>query len=129
MRVRATFFLFCFGTLCLLSLGAFAQPPNAEADLMKDFPILAQRVKVQQAADFVIALDASGSMRLFWPTVQQALAAFIEAIPDGDYLSLITFGTQASYATTPGPINASTRADFVVEQQVASVPQQTQIPI
>ncbi len=123
-------FLFCFGGLSLLSFCAFAQPPNAEADgraqgaatTMRDFPILAQRVKVQQAADFVIALDASGSMRPFWPTVQQGLAAFIEAIPDGDYLSLITFGTQASYSATPSLINASTRADFVAAASRLSTP-------
>lgn len=115
-------FLFCLVGLCLLPLDGFAQTPNAEVDLMNDFPILAPRVKVQQAADFVIALDASGSMRPFWPTVQQALAAFISAIPDGDYLSLITFGTQASYAATPSPINASTRADFVAAAGSLSTP-------
>jgi hypothetical protein len=123
-----SFFLFC--GLFLLSLGAFTQIPNAEVDgraqgaaaTMRDFPILTQRVKLQQAADFVIALDASGSMRPFWPTVQQALATFIEAIPDGDYLSLITFGTQASYATTPSPINASTRVDFVAAASRLSTP-------
>ena len=51
-----------------------------------------------QPADFVLAIDTSSSMMdepAIYPEVKDAYAGFLEAVNDGDFLSLITFDTTA----------------------------------
>jgi hypothetical protein len=118
----------CFKSFILLGgffslLSGFVETPRVHAqdprqttiDLKKDFPVLASRMGSQSPANFVIAIDRSGSMKPFWPGVQQAVISFLEAIPDGDYLSIVAFGTGASNMVTPRPINAQTRAELIGE--------------
>lgn len=88
---------------------------QAAIDLNKDFPILGKRLGSQSPANFVIAIDRSGSMKQFWPAVREGVISFVDAIPDGDYLSIIAFGTGASNLVTPRPINGQTRADLADE--------------
>lgn len=115
--------------LCIiLTLFALNIVPSAECRaeteeaLKKDFPGLTKRISATQPADFIIAVDKSGSMKPYWPTVKKALAAFIRAIPDNDYVSLIIFGTESGYLATPTPINESTRNHLISEIESISAP-------
>ncbi len=97
----------------LLALAAAAiiaaQSPGDDAMLQADFPVLYKRAGAQQAADYVIVIDKSLSMKRFWAPVKQALSAFVSAVPDGDYLSIVVFGVDGGLLTTPTPMNAETR--------------------
>lgn len=44
---------------------------------------------------YTFAIDVSGTMRQFAPIVQPALKQFVAALPDGDYVRIIRFGTTA----------------------------------
>lgn len=88
---------------------------QATIDINKDFPILAKRLGTQSPANFVVAIDRSGSMKKLWPAVQRGVISFLEAIPDGDYFSIIAFGTGASQMVTPRPINSKTRGELIDE--------------
>lgn len=107
--------------VCALLPGAGAQPTNV--NLERDFPLLVNRVRTNQPADYVIVIDRSGSMRPFWHLVRQAVASFLEAVPDGDYVSIVEFGTEARNSLTPRPINAQTRADLISE--IGNLPEPT----
>ena len=86
-----------------------AQPTSDDAILQTDFPVLYKRAGAQQSADYVIVIDKSLSMRRFWNSVKQALSAFVSAVPDGDYLSIVVFGADGGLLTTPTPMNSDTR--------------------
>jgi len=113
--------IFAFLSLFLL----VASLAEAEMDpvIMRDFPELSKRMSAQQSADFVIIVDKSGSMRHFWEPVKDSLSSFIAAIPDGDYLSLLAFGTDATYLTTPTPVNFQTRDHLINEVRRISSPE------
>jgi Mg-chelatase subunit ChlD len=100
--------------LCAIVLAASAQQSGDQAMLNADFPVLSKRMAQQgQSADFVILIDKSRSMNRFWTQVQGAVSSFVQAIPEGDYLSLVAFGNNADYMGTPTVINAATRANVL----------------
>ena len=113
--------------MILLLGAAIGLAPGIGADeatlLKKDFPILTARVKVSEPADYVIALDKSLSMKRFWPQTVASLSAFVGAIPDGDYVSILAFGDSASYLVTPAPIGPETRRQ--IQAALASLPEPT----
>lgn len=67
-------------------------------------------------ADFVIALDTSGSMSdgedPLYPRVVDALEALVEAIPEGDHVSLLTFD-EAVTREFEGDLDTSSRAQVI----------------
>lgn len=63
-------------------------------------------------ADYIIAIDVSGTMNQYKETVVPALQEFLGSIPDGDYVSIIKFGTVAKEAGLSGQINQGNRASF-----------------
>ena len=106
---------FCFLNLLLLVLVSVVTEAEDNSALIRDFPELTKRLLTDQPADFVIVIDKSGTMRHFWNPVKESLSLFISAIPDGDYLSLLAFGTDAKYLTTPTPVNSQTRDHLINE--------------
>lgn len=83
-----------------------------EVDLLeKDFPVLFGLFENEirdQRADFVIAVDVSGSMLNHQNIVVPALETYFRSLPEGDYLSMIKFGTQARIHGIPGELNRET---------------------
>lgn len=101
--------IFLFAAFCPAQTGV---ADGSATFLAKDFPSLWQqygdRAK-QQKADYVVAVDVSGSMKRFKDVVVPSVSDFLEALPDGDYVSLISFGTDAQIVGVPTALNASTR--------------------
>jgi len=106
---RRTLKGFIFSWMGLFFFVSIAQTDHIDPILKKDFPELTRRIVTGQPADFVIVIDRSKSMTPFWDAVKKGISSFIEAIPDNDYISLITFGTDSGYLTVPSPVNQSTR--------------------
>jgi hypothetical protein len=120
-KIFRVFGFVCLGLLLFVSL-ALSQNAEIESALKRDFPELTKRMAIGQPADFVIVIDKSGSMRSFWNPVKQAVSSFLAAIPDGDYVSVIAFGTDSGYLTTPSPVNSSTRAYLIHEVEMIKEP-------
>jgi len=93
---------------------------SPEKLLAKDFPVLASRLQANQAADFIVLVDCSYSMRPFWNPVRQALSEFVGAIPEGDYVSLVKFGTQTETVVHYSRLNLQTRKEIIqaIEQHM-----------
>ena len=95
----------------------FAQ--RGTEDLKKDFPLLMENFGQQLSqnpADYVFAIDISGSMGSYESIVVPALQQFFDALPDGDHVSIITFGEEAKdhtrAANSSATITANTRKDL-----------------
>ena len=63
----------------------------------------------EQRADYVVAVDVSGSMKRFRDVVVPNVAAFLESLPDGDYVSIIAFGTGARLVSVPAQVGPASR--------------------
>jgi Mg-chelatase subunit ChlD len=83
--------------------------------LTRDFPILSSKGGRTEAADFVIVLDRSGSMKRLWEPVRRGLISFVSSVPDGDYVSVVGFGTGVENLVVPRPLNAGTRETLIQE--------------
>lgn len=96
--------LFCFA--CLASFMALAQNSSMEY-LEKQFPKLTSLFREElenTATHYIIAVDVSGSMVKYNNLVTPMLQAFAMALPDGEQVSVIPFGTDAK-ENTPGLCN------------------------
>jgi len=75
-----------------VGVAARAQTPSTIDDLMRLFRV------GEVPADFVIVIDTSGSMSSGedppYPGVVEAYKVLIDTIPDGDFVSVITFDTE-----------------------------------
>ncbi len=102
----------CFIALAVsLPYGASAQNDPAEM-IRKDFPGLWSSfglAAMEQKADYIIAVDVSGSMKRFREVVVPNVAAFLESLPDGDYVSIVAFGTGVRLVGVPAQVNAASR--------------------
>ncbi len=113
MRRTGSKIIFC--CLCLIFGFPFVFSQNNDRiELERDFPVLSKRADAQ-SADFVMAIDRSGSMKTFWPVVRKSLGTFLESVPDGDYVSVVAFGTDAGNLVTPRPLNRETRQELLAE--------------
>ncbi|HZG53803.1 MAG TPA: vWA domain-containing protein [Pyrinomonadaceae bacterium] len=114
-----------FAFWCGAASMPFAQdaPTSQSVDLARDFPVLTGRAKDQQASDFVIAIDYSISMRPFWKTVREGVIAFIKAVPDNDYISLVTFGKDAVTPVVPRRVTSDSRRALIEEFSLLGEPQ------
>jgi hypothetical protein len=104
-------------TTCFVALAvggtqlASAQTDPAEM-IRKDFPDLWSyygQAAMEQKADYIIAVDVSGSMKRFREVVLPNVAAFLESLPNGDYVSIIAFGTGVRLVGVPAQVNAASR--------------------
>ena len=104
-------------TLCSTLL--YAQ--RGTEDLKKDFPKLMESFGhelSENPADYIFAIDISGSMGSYKSIVVPALQQFFDALPDGDHVSIITFGEEAKdhtrAANSSATITPNTRKDLAL---------------
>lgn len=72
-------------------LSAMAQADELAA-LRKDFPGLTERYGARlesRTAHYIFAIDISNSMKQYEQTVRNSLISFVNAVPDGDQISII----------------------------------------
>lgn len=96
-------------------LGLSAMAQTAIERLKQDYPAVMEQYGKRleaQKADYVIAIDVSGTMMRHTELVLPALYSFIDALPDGDYLSIIKFGTIAQEVGLSGKVDETTRDGF-----------------
>lgn len=96
-------------------LGVSAMAQTAMERLKQDYPAVMEQYGKRleaQKADYVIAIDVSGTMMRHTELVLPALYSFIDALPEGDYLSIIKFGTIAQEVGLSGKVDETTRDGF-----------------
>ena len=84
--------------LLLLAGAAVSAQDTGLAFVKKQYPQLStmfQKELVSEHATYTFAIDVSGTMNKFSPIVIPALNSFVEALPNGDYVRIIRFGTTA----------------------------------
>lgn len=94
MRNRSLKYLFVT-LMALLAETLFAQSPLHY--LESTFPRLTEIYKDdidKSHAHYVFAIDVSGSMNAYEPTMVPLLKNFIQALPNGDKVTVIPFGTE-----------------------------------
>ena len=67
--------------------------------LRADYPQLMQKFGKElecQRADYIFAIDVSGTMNKYQTTVVPALGEFFKSLQAGDYVSIIKFGGEAT---------------------------------
>jgi hypothetical protein len=104
--------LFCF-VLLINGIDLFAQV--AEEMVKRDYPKLYREYKAEvgaQKARYVFAIDISNSMKPYEATVKTNIQNFINALPDGDFVSIIQMAsTQETRVVVENqPVNPSTRS-------------------
>lgn len=89
-------------TLLIAGLVAFCLGMRAQdaglAFVQKQYPQLSamfQKELISEHATYTFAIDVSGTMKKYEPIVTPALKAFVDALPNGDYVRIIRFGTTA----------------------------------
>lgn len=83
--------------LMALCVGVRAQDAGL-AFVQKQYPQLSamfQKELISEHATYTFAIDVSGTMRRYQDIVTPALKAFVDALPNGDYVRIIRFGTTA----------------------------------
>lgn len=104
----------------LLMLGfatSTAQDNRAYDALSNDFPELMKKFGEElknEHADYVFAIDVSGTMNKYEKIVVPALKSFFRSVQDGDYVSVIKFGGEAKNEPNGfGTVNAAMRQSLV----------------
>jgi hypothetical protein len=96
-------------------LGVLVAPlwfPSPACAQRGDFPELTKRfAPADQPASYVIVIDMSGSMteKGYFPIVRRAVCDFVNALPNGDYLSLLGFNLTARRLVIPQRLEADRR--------------------
>jgi hypothetical protein len=107
MKKLIFLFLFLLGTSSFLS----AQQKGIDA-LKVDYPKLMEKFGKEledQRADYIFAIDVSGTMGKWKDVVVPALSAFFGSLQEGDYVSIIKFGGDAvNDVGSAGRINEAT---------------------
>lgn len=104
--------------IALCSLFMFVKVSLAQTAIERlkaDYPAVMEHYAKQlegQHADYIIAIDVSGTMNIHKNIVIPALNSFLNSLPDGDFVSFIKFGTKAEEFGLSGVINQSTRQSF-----------------
>ncbi len=84
--------------------------------LKADYPQLMKKFGKElegQKADYIFAIDVSGTMKQYKDVVVPALKAFFDSLQEGDYVSVIKFGSEATNdAGSAGKINSQTAKDL-----------------
>lgn len=79
--------------ICALSVSSnMLAQQTAEEAMKRDYPQLMQKygsLLTQQKAHYIFAVDISSSMRQYESVVKSNFLSFVEAIPDGDQVTLI----------------------------------------
>ena len=79
--------------LLLIALVTSATAQNNDlTNLRRDFPLLTERYADRlesRTAHYIFAIDISNSMKQYEQTVRNSLISFVNAVPDGDQISII----------------------------------------
>lgn len=113
MTKRIILFL-CFSVLSLT--GLYAQDSGLDF-VKKQYPQLSamfQKELVSEHATYTFAIDVSGTMKKYSEIVIPALNSFVDALPNGDYVRIIRFGTTAKGSENGylGTVNSSLKGDL-----------------
>ena len=79
-----------------VAAGVAAQGINLDA-LKKDYPLLTKRYadKLQdRRAHYIFAIDISSSMTAYEKVVRESLVKFVQAVPDGDQITIIVMSDE-----------------------------------
>lgn len=119
MLSKKTFFvLFLFLIVNIL-------PLNATAQIHDDYPNLNKIYQTEsKKTNFIIAIDRSGSMKKLWPEVKNQIIDFINALPDGDYVSIIGFGDKADNLLIPRTLTSESKQNLQSELSSLSFPKE-----
>lgn len=108
------FLLFIICVCCTLLLGAQQQSFDA---LKADYPQLMEKFGKElegQRADYIFAIDVSGTMNKYQETVVPALGEFFKSLQVDDYVSIIKFGGEATNEVgSAGKINDETVKNLI----------------
>ncbi|MBR4159257.1 MAG: VWA domain-containing protein, partial [Spirochaetia bacterium] len=103
-------------TLILCVTLAHAQQQSFDA-LKADYPLLMKKFGKElegQRADYIFAIDVSGTMNKYQETVVPALGEFFKSLQEGDYVSIIKFGGEATNEVgSAGKIGAETIKNLI----------------
>lgn len=98
-------------TVLLAIVPLWAQTESFDA-LKADYPKLMKKFGDElggQKADYIFAIDVSGTMGKYSETVVPALQEFFRSLQEGDYVSIIKFGGEATNEVgSAGKINTET---------------------
>ena len=98
-------------TLLICFVPVYSQSESLDA-LKADYPQLMKKFGKElegQRADYIFAIDVSGTMNKYKETVVPALGEFFRSLQGGDYVSIIKFGGEATNEVgSAGKINAET---------------------
>ena len=111
---RIVALVLCYTILSLSNV--FAQDTGLQF-VKKQYPQLSamfQKELVSEHATYTFAIDVSGTMRKYESIVVPALNAFVDALPNGDYVRIIRFGTTAKGSENGylGTINDKLKGDL-----------------
>ena len=99
-----------------ISVAVSAQTESFDA-LKADYPQLMKKFGKElegQRADYIFAIDVSGTMNKYKDTVVPALGEFFRSLQEGDYVSIIKFGGEATNEVgSAGKIGAETITNLI----------------
>ena len=99
-----------------ISVAVSAQTESLDA-LKADYPQLMKKFGKElegQRADYIFAIDVSGTMGKYKDTVVPALGEFFKSLQEGDYVSIIKFGGEATNEVgSAGKIGAETITNLI----------------
>ena len=102
--------------LTIIVAPLFAQTESLDA-LKADYPQLMKKFGKElegQRADYIFAIDVSGTMGKYKDTVVPALGEFFKSLQEGDYVSIIKFGGEATNEVgSAGKIGAETITNLI----------------
>lgn len=105
-----------FSLFFIAFLGISAQDTGLQF-VKKQYPQLSamfQKELVSEHATYTFAIDVSGTMKKYSQIVIPALNSFVDALPNGDYVRIIRFGTTAKGSENGylGTVNANLKGDL-----------------
>lgn len=108
----------CFMLIITLLISGSITAQNKSMDaLQKDYPLLMEKFGKElenQKADYIFAIDVSGTMGNYKDIVVPALQDFFRSLDMDDYVSVIKFGGEATNELSSyGKINPATVANLV----------------
>ncbi len=99
-----------------ISVAVSAQTESFDA-LKADYPQLMKKFGKElegQLADYIFAIDVSGTMNKYKDTVVPALGEFFRSLQEGDYVSIIKFSGEATNEVgSAGKISAETITNLI----------------
>lgn len=96
--IANTFILLCSALLILAPKSAWAEDSRAMAAMKQDYPglmsLYGDRIAGQKA-HYIFVVDVSSSMLPYESTVKKNILQFLDAVPDGDQVSLIKMSDES----------------------------------